>query len=226
MVGMVAIGLIIGFNTRHPGAGVDPEDVVQSATLQGYYLAQLLIGALGVLYVSGEYSTGMVRSTFAAVPRRLPVVWAKLFVFVTISAIAMISMSVVAFLAAQSVIGQSRTNFSLSDPGVLRVVVGTGIYLTLVGVLGTALGWIIRSTPGALVAYVATILVIPVLFSTVLGNWGKDVAKFLPSEAGASFSTTLGHLEGLSPWTGLGVMAAWAVAGVATAIVLLKRRDA
>ncbi|MCW2769986.1 MAG: putative transporter transrane protein [Aeromicrobium sp.] len=226
MVGMVGIALIIGFNTRHLSAGLDPEDSVQSATLQGYYLGQLLIGALGVLFVSGEYSTGMIRSTFAAVPRRLPVLWAKLLVFVTVTAVAMISMSVVAFVAAQSVIGQSRQSFSLSDPGVLRVVIGTGVYLTLIGAIGAALGWIIRSTPGALVAYVATILVIPVLFSTVLGDWGKEVAKFLPSEAGASFSTTLGHLTGLGPWTGLAVMVAWVLAGLAAASILLTRRDA
>ena len=58
-----------------------------SATLQGYYLGQLLIGALGVLFVTGEYSTGMIRSTFAAVPKRLPVLWAKLVVFVAVTAV-------------------------------------------------------------------------------------------------------------------------------------------
>lgn len=226
MVGMVAIALIIGFNTRHIGPGIDPEDIAPSATLQGYYLGQLLIGALGVLFVTGEYSTGMIRSTFAAVPRRLPVLWAKLVVFVTVALIAMTSMSVIAFIASQSVIAHSRHSFSLSDPGVLRVVVGTGIYLTLIGMIGAALGWIIRSTPGALVAYVATILVIPVLFSTVLGSWGKDIAKYLPSEAGASFSTTLGQVIGLSPWTGLLVMGGWVVIGLATAAVLVVRRDA
>lgn len=226
MVAMVAIAAIIGFNTRHLSAGVDPEDVVPSASLQGYYLAQLLIGALGVLFVSGEYSTGMIRSTFAAVPRRLPVLWAKLVVFVAVTAVAMIAMSVIAFVVAQAVIGQSRPSFSLGDPGVMRVVIGTGIYLTLVGVLGAALGWIVRSTPGALVGYVATILVIPVLFSTVLGDWGKNVARFLPSEAGASFSTTLGQVTGLAPWTGLAVMFAWVVLALAAAALLLRRRDA
>ena len=95
-----------------------------SATLQGYYLGQLLIGALGVLFVSGEYSTGMIRSTLAAVPRRLPVLWAKLVVFVSLIAVSMIAVSIVAFLCAQAVIGLSRTGYSLTDPGVLRVVIG------------------------------------------------------------------------------------------------------
>ncbi len=226
MVAMVGIGLIVGANTRTLSPGLDPEDAVQSATLQGYYLAQLLIGALGVLFVSGEYSTGMVRSTFSAVPRRLPVLWAKLLVFAGVVVVAMTSMSIVAFMAAQAVISRSRPAFALSDPGVLRVVVGTGIYLTLAGVIGAALGWITRSTPGALVAYVATFLVVPVLFTTVLGQWGKDVARFLPSQAGASFSTTLGHVNGLGPSEGLALMAAWALVGIAVAAVLLRRRDA
>ena len=223
MLAMVAIALIIGYNTRDLAGIPDPEDRVPSATLQGYYLGQLLIGSLGVLFVTGEYSTGMIRSTFAAVPRRLPVLWAKLVVFVMVT---MTATSLVAFVAAQSVISSSRPAFSLSDPGVLRVVIGTAVYLTLLGVIAAALGWIMRSTPGALVAYVATILVIPVLFSTVLGSWGKDVAKYLPTQAGASFSTTLGQFIGLGPWTGLAVLVAWAVGAFAVAATLLRRRDA
>src|SRR5947209_8690815 len=81
IVGMVVIGLIVAVNTRHLTSHVQPEDLVPSATLQGYYLGQLLVGALGVLFVTGEYSTGMIRSTMSAVPRRLPVLWAKLVVF-------------------------------------------------------------------------------------------------------------------------------------------------
>ena len=208
MVGMVVIGLIVAFNTRHVTPQVQPEDLVPSATLQGYYLGQLLIGALGVLFVTGEYSTGMIRSTMAAVPRRLPVLWAKLLVFLGITAVCMIPISVVAFLSAQGVLSRYRTGFSLGDPGVLRVVLGTGIYLTLVGLIGMALGWIVRSTPGALVAYIASVLVLPAIFGNVLGTWGKHIAEYLPSTAGASFSTTLHEPPSLAPWPGLAVMVA------------------
>jgi ABC-2 type transport system permease protein len=226
LIGMVIIALIVGYNTRRLSPNLQPDDLAPSATLQGYYLGQLLIGALGVLFVSGEYSTGMIRSTLAAVPRRLPVLWAKLIVFISLIAVSMTAISVVAFLCAQAVIGHSRTGFSLSDPGVLRVVIGTGVYLTLVGVLGSALGWIVRSTPGALVAYFATVLVLPVLFGTVLGSWGKHVAQFMPSTAGASFSTSIHESPSLSPWTGLGVLIAWVALAVAIAAVQLRRRDA
>lgn len=226
VVGMVLFGLLIAYNTRHLSAKLQPDDIVASSTLQGYYLGQLLIGALGVLFVSGEFSTGMIRSTFAAVPTRLPVLWAKLIVFTAVIATAMISISVVAFLCAQALLGQYRTGFSLGDPGALRVVLGTGVYLTLVGLLGGAIGWIVRSTPGSLVTYFALILVLPVLFESVLGNWGKHVGEFLPGNAGGSFVRTIRESPSLSPWPGLLVLVLWVVAAIAVAAVTLRSRDA
>jgi ABC-type transport system involved in multi-copper enzyme maturation permease subunit len=226
IVGLLAIGVVVAYNTRHLTPSLQPDDIVASSTLQGYYLAQLLIGALGVLFVTGEYSTGMIRSTLAAVPRRLPVLWAKLIVFATITVVSMVVVSLVAFLAAQAVIASSRAGFSLGDPGVLRVVIGTGVYLTLVGVIGAMIGWIVRSTPGALVAYIAVILVLPVLFGNVLGTWGKNIAEYLPSTAGGSFIRSIHEPRTLSPWTGLLVLVIWAVAATVIAAVELRRRDA
>jgi ABC-type transport system involved in multi-copper enzyme maturation permease subunit len=228
VVGMLVLALVVAYNTRHLTHNLQANDVAPSSTLQGYYLAQLLIGALGVLFVSGEFGTGMIRSTLVAVPRRLPVLWAKLVVFVAITATSMTAVSIVAFVCAQALLSHYRTGFSLSDPGVLRVVIGTGIYLTLVGMIGGALGWIVRSTPGALVAYFAVILVLPVLFGDALGNWGKEVAQFLPSQAGASFSTSIPESPhySLSPWVGLLVLVGWVAVAVAIAAGVLRRRDA
>ena len=227
VVGMLVLALVVAYNTRHLTSNLQANDIAPSSTLQGYYLAQLLIGALGVLFVLGEYGTGMIRSTLVAVPRRLPVLWAKLVVFVTVTAVSMITVSIVAFVCAQALLSHYRTGFSLSDPGVLRVVIGTGIYLTLVGMIGGALGWIVRSTPGALVTYFAVVLVLPVLFGDALGNWGKEVAQFLPSQAGASFSTSIPESSySLSPWVGLLVMAGWVAVALAVAAGVLRRRDA
>lgn len=225
VVGMVVIGLIVAANTRHLNAHLQPEDLLPSATLQGYYLGQLLIGALGVLFVTGEYSTGMIRSTMSAVPRRIPVLWAKLAVFLGVTAGFMIPIAVVAFVSAQGLLSRYRSGYSLGDPGVLRVVLGTGVYLTLVGLIGMALGWIVRSTPGALVAYIAIVLVLPAIFGNVLGNWGKHIAEYMPSSAGASFSTSLQEPPSLAPWPGLGVMVLWTVGLFVVAAISLKRRD-
>lgn len=227
VVGMLVLAVVVAYNTRHLTSNLQANDIAPSATLQGYFLAELLIGALGVLFVSGEYSTGMIRSTLVAVPRRLPVLWAKLVVFVTITAVSMITVSIVAFVSAQALLSHYRTGFSLSDPGVLRVVIGTGVYLTLVGMIGAALGWIVRSTPGALVTYFAIVLVLPVLFGDALGNWGKEVAQFLPGQAGASFSTSIPESSySLSPWVGLLVLVGWVAVALAIAAGVLRRRDA
>ncbi len=225
VAGMVAFGAIIAINTRNP-AGQDPEDLVASGPLQGYYLGQLLIGALGVLVVSGEYSSGMIRATLAAVPTRLPVLIGKAVVFTIVVGISMVAASVVAFLVAQALLSGHRPTASLGDGSTLRVVVGTGVYLTLIGLLGSALAWVARSTPGALIATYAVILVLPILFELVFPSWGDYIAAYLPTGAGQSFSTNLPQPHALSPWTGLALMAAWVTAATVAAGAVLKRSDA
>jgi ABC-2 type transport system permease protein len=225
-VGMVVIALLVGYNTRHLSASLDANDIVASSPMQGYYLGQLLIGALGVLFVTGEYSTGMIRATMTAVPKRVPVLWAKLIVFVAATLSTMLVVCLIAFLAAEGLISHYRPGISLSSPGALRVVLGTAVYLTLIGTIGAAIGWIVRSTPGALVTYLATILVIPVILGEAVGHWGKHVAEILPSEAGASFIQTIAEPPSLAPWTGLAVMVAWVIGFLVVAVICLRRRDA
>jgi len=226
IVAMIAIGSLIGYNTgAHWGGGLDPEDRVASAPLQGLYLAQLLIGVLGVLFVSGEYTTGMIRSTLAAVPTRLPVLGAKAVVYSAVTLVTLVPASFAAFFAAQSFLRHYGHGTALSAPTALRVVIATGVYLTLVGLLGSALGWIVRSTPGGISSLVALLLVVPVLLRVLPGQWVQDAAKYLPSEAGASFYGTLHDATALSPGGGLLVLALWVVAALVLAAVLLRRRD-
>ncbi len=225
VLGMLLAAGLVAYNTRNL-AGIQVEDLAPSATMQGYYLGQLLIGALGVLFVTGEYSTGMIRSTFGAVPTRLPVLAGKLVVFVAVTLVAMVVSCVVGFLGAQAFISQYRAGASLSDPGVLRIVIGTGIYLTLIGMLGAAIGWIIRSTPGAIVTVIGLVLVVPGLFTSLLGQIGRDIGQYLPSNAGGSFIRSIPEPTSLSPWVGLGVLVAWVVGLGAVAAVRVRRSDA
>ena len=226
VVGMLLVGLAIAYNTRQLGGNLDPNDVVPSASLQGYNLAQLLIGSLGVLFVTGEFSTGMISSTFAAVPRRVPVLWAKLLVFFSVTLVTMTVISVITFLASQGLTSHYRAGFSLGDPGALRLTLATGLYLTLVGVIGAMIGWIVRSTPGALVTYFALLLVLPIVFGNFLGAWGKNIAEFLPGSAGAAFATSIPESPHLSAWAGLVVLLAWVAILAGVAAVTLRRRDA
>jgi hypothetical protein len=225
-VGLVGLSLIIGYNTRHLGPGMDPEDYAASSTLQGYHLAELLLGSLGVLFVSGEYATGTIRATLVAVPRRLPVLWAKLLVLAPLVTVTMVASAFVAFLSSQALISHYRTSFHLSEPGVLRAVTCTGLYLGAVTVIGVGLGWIVRSTPGALVTYFGLLLVLPVITGNLLGSWGRTVAKFLPSEAGMSILTSVRLPDLLSPGPSAVVLACWVVGSVALGSLTLARRDA
>jgi len=226
VVGMVLIALLIAYNTRHITPNIQANDLAASSPLQGWYLGMYLIGALGVLFVTGEYGTGMIRSTLTAVPKRLPVLWAKLVVFVVVTAIAMIAASFVAFVAAEAFISDYRRGFSLGDPGVLRLVIGTGVFLTLLGMFGAGLGWIIRNTPGALVTYFALLVALPVVFATFLGSWGKTVAEYFPIYAGGSFVQTFRDPHTLAPWPGLLTVVLWVAGALAIGAVVLQRRDA
>lgn len=225
VVSFIAVGLTIAYNTRN-ATGVAAEDAVPSASLQGYLFAELLIGVLGVLFVSGEYGTGMIRSTLAAVPRRVPVLLAKTGVFAVVILVPMVVTALVTFLGAQAILSGSGHGYSLSDPTALRVTLGTGAYLTLIGLLGGALGWILRSTAGGIAALLGLVLVVPVLFGQLLGSWGKDVGQFLPSSAGESFVSSVHGPNMLAPWVGLGVLVAWVAVALAAAAVQLRRRDA
>ncbi len=226
LVAMIAIGALIGYNTGlHWSGNLDPEDRVASAPLQGLYLAQLLIGVLGVLFVSGEYSTGMIRSTLAAVPRRLPVLGAKTLVYGVICLVTLIPASFAAFFAAQASLRHYGHGTALGAPTALRVIIATGVYLALIGLFGSALGWIVRSTPGGISLFVAILLVLPGILSVLPGQWVKDAVKYLPGEAGASFYSTLQADNSLSSGTGLLVLVIWVLGALAVAGGLLMRRD-
>jgi ABC-2 type transport system permease protein len=225
---LIGIGLIVGYATSTANwAELAGEDTVPSATLQGFLLAQLVIGVLGVLFVTGEYATGMIRSTFAAVPRRLPVFGAKAGLFGAIALVSMTAASFVTFLMANAIfLSPDGHGYSLSDPGVLRVVAGTGVYLGLVALLGVAIGWIVRSTAGAISVLVGLLMVVPVLAGLLPQSISANLVPYLPSNAGEAFASSL-HTPGmLSPWAGLGVFTLWVAVMTAVAAVVVRRRDA
>lgn len=224
---MVLFGAIFGYTTStEDWATVGAADKVGSASLNGYQVAHLVVGVLAALFVTGEYATGMIRSTFAAVPRRPWVIAAKTVVASGVVVTALTAASFGAFFAAQAFLAADGHAASLADPGVLRAVAGTSVYLALIGVLGGALGWILRSTAGAISALVAMVLVLPALVELLPSGIGDAVAKFLPSEAGGAFLSALPADDALGPWTGLGVLVLWAAAALAFATYRVRGRDA
>lgn len=196
----------------------------------GVGVAQLAIGVLGVLMISGEYSTGMIRATFIAVPKRLPVLWAKLGVYGVVTLVASVPATLIAFFSAQSILAGHTLfgrdiSLSITDPGVARVVVGGALYLTLAGLFGLGLGAIIRNTAGGIGAFVAILFVIPPILTLLPSSWNDAVSPYLPSNAGQAIMQFGAPDHTLGPWTGLALFAGYTVATIALAAILLRGRD-
>jgi hypothetical protein len=200
-----------------------------SFSLTGTFLAQLAIGVLGVLVITSEYGSGMIRATFAAVPQRLSVLAAKAAVFAGVTFVVTTAACFVAFILGQSILSSKGVGTSLGAPNVLRTIIGTGLYLAVLGLLSLGLGTIIRKTAGAIAAVVGLILVLPPIVS-LLPSSMNSIQRFLPSNAGQALTSpgSARHtsVPQLAPWAGFGVMCLWAAAIVVIAAVTLVRRDA
>ncbi|WP_329109643.1 ABC transporter permease [Micromonospora sp. NBC_01699] len=227
---VVALGLLftgvvsgsIGGESMDLGPGGTSDPV--GSSLGGVQLGQLIVGVLGVLFVASEYSTGMIRATLAAVPRRLPVLWGKSIVFGGVTLVAMLVAVLAAFFGGQEILGAQGV--SVLDSGVFRAVIGGAVYLTGVGLLGVALGALLRGTAAAIGALFGAMLVVPGLFPLLPSSWNDAVGPYLPSHAGESFMAVTPGAGMLGPWAGLAVFAGYVVAALAAAAIMLKRRDA
>ncbi len=195
-------------------------------SLRGFEAAQLAIGVLGVLVVSGEYSTGMIRASLSAVPRRLPVLWAKAAVFAAVTLAITAVTAFIAFFGGQAILASHSVQTTLSAPGVTRTVLGTALYLTAVGLLSVGIGALIRNTAGGIAAVFGLLLVLPGLVDVLPASWSANIGPYLPAAAGKAVATLHADPGTLAPWTGFGVMGCYVAAALIGAAVVLKRRDA
>jgi ABC-2 type transport system permease protein len=232
---LAAVALIVGFGalysvlrvTRPPSnpaalAAFDPAAV----SLTGVQLAQLAVGVLGVLVVAGEYATGTIRTSLAAVPRRLPLLWGKAIVFALTILALCVPATLAAFLVGQSILARERLDIALSDPGVARAVLGSALYLTAVGLLGLALGALLRSTAAA-VATLFGLLFGPQLLTGLLpAAWSDVVYPYLPAPAGVAVTSVRPDPAALAPWTGFGLFCLYVAVVLALGAWRLRSRDA
>ena len=225
VLAMIALGGVIGYVTGTNWDTLAVEDSAPSGGLQGVILAQLLIAVLGVLLVTSEYGTGMVRSTMVAAPRRIPVVAAKALVYGAIATFTMVPASFAGYGAAQVVLSSYGHATSITSPGVLRVIVLTGVYLALVGLLGSAIGWLTRSTAGGITTVLGLLLVAPGISALLPGSLGTTLGKYLPGSAGDAFITSVAPPDSLGRWAGFAVLCCWVGAGLALAASKVRRRD-
>ena len=185
---LAVLGGVIGFFLNRDWDRMRPArqaafDAV-GTSLGGARFTEFAIGVLGVLFVTGEYGTGMIRSTLTAVPKRLPVLWAKLIVVGSVSLMLTEIASFAGYFIGQATL--ATHSVALSSDGALRAVIGTGLYLTVVALIGVELGFIIRSTAGGIAALVAILLVLPGVVSILPQSWQDTISPYLPSNAGAA----------------------------------------
>ncbi len=229
-VSMVGLGMLLSWSFANrisdgrsqAGAGL------VTVPVRGGIIAQLVIGVLGVLIVSGEYSSGTIRASLAAVPRRLPMLWAKAAVFGTTVLATMTTASFVAFFAGEEIMHRSpaHVSASLSTPGALRVVIGIGLYLTLVALFAVAVATIVRATAAAIAVVAGVLLVLPTLVSLLPPDLlGTDIARYLPSNAGAALLQAGPQTDMLTPWTGFVLFGLYVAFTMLLAARLLQRRD-
>lgn len=209
----------MGLPTR---AGFDPTRV----SLTAAFFCQLVLGVLGVLVVSAEYGTGTIRATIAANPRRARVLAAKVAVFGLLALVVGEAVTFVSFYVGQAMVSPPVPHATLSTPGTLRAVVGTGLYLCVVGLLGLGLATLLRHTAGAVSAFVGVLLVLPIIVSALPSSVQHDVGRFLPLQMGRALMDPHPGPYLFAPWTGLVVLVGYTLAVLAVAAVLLVRRDA
>ena len=227
VVVMIGLGAMFAAITASQATGFEPGATAISTSLTGTFFAQLAVGVLGVLLITGEYSTGMIRSSLTVVPSRLPMLWGKLAVFAGTVFLTMLAASFTSFFVGQALLSGQHLDASRSDPGALRAVFGAALYLTVAGLTATAIGALLRNTAAAITTFVAVFFVIPPLTNLLPTSLTDHFVQYLPSNAGAvMLDGTFGVANPLTPWTGFTVMCGYAVILVGFAAWRLRRVDA
>jgi ABC-2 type transport system permease protein len=208
---------------RSATIGGDPVNFILGT---GLGLGQLAICVLGVLAITSEYGSGTIRASLLAMPRRIPMLIAKGVVFGALVFVVGEAVSFGSFFIGAAIV-HSHFPVSLSQPGVTRAVIGSGLYLTVLGLFALAIGALIRHTAGAVTTVIGLVLVIFNLTGLLPGSWGAHINAYMPTIAGLLITQdkqAAGQL--LSPWQGFGVFCAWTALLLIAGAYLLKRRDA
>jgi ABC-2 type transport system permease protein len=212
-----------GNHANHVRLLTDPTAVIFGA---GLGLGQLAIAVLGVIVISSEYSTGAIRASLLAVPRRIPMLLAKMAVFALLDLVVS-AITVFAVFFISTAILRSHVSITLSEPGVARACIGGILYLTVLGLFALAVGGLIRHTAGAIATVIGLILVVPPLIALIPGTIANHIHGYLPTVAGQLVAQSSQQpADVLSPWQGFGVFCLWTAVLLAACGWLLTHRDA
>jgi ABC-2 type transport system permease protein len=224
-MGVVFVLASDGFGGGAGGPGASEaanQTAVLPATL-GIMLGQLVISVLGVLVISGEYGTGQIRSSLTAVPKRLPVLWAKALVFGVTSFVVGLVAVFAAYAVTWPMLDARGVTSDITDPSLWGSLVGGAGYLALIGLLAYFLGAVPRHTAGGIAAALGLLLVVPTVLSFIQAEWVTVIGQWLPGVVGQSLFF---GSEIFEPWQAVLVMLGWIAVVAIPAAILLKRRDA
>jgi ABC-type transport system involved in multi-copper enzyme maturation permease subunit len=228
MIGIGALFSAVTASQYHTFSAADKAAFNPVTTsLQGTVFAVVAFGVLGVLMISGEYTTGMIRSSLTAVPRRLPVLWGKLAVFAgTIFSISLAA-SFISFFLGQALLSGHHLGVSITAPGTLRSVIGAALYVTVAGLIGVTLGTLFRNTAAGIATFAGVFFVIPPLAGLLPSSVSNHLTPYLPSNVGGALWGGAADVHNaLAPWTGFAFLCGYAVVLIAAAAWRLRRSDA
>ena len=237
LLGAVALTAALGTaaDSASGYAALGPAQDTTKISLTGVDLGQAVVAVLAVLTVGGEYSTGMIRTTLAAVPRRSTLLAAKAAVLVAATLPAATAGVLCSLLAGRLILprngftpGHGYPALSLTDGSTLRAIAGSVIYLALIALLSLGVATAVRDSATAIGIVLGLLYLFPII-AQVVGdpNWQRRLHEIAPMTAGLYIQATINvHSLPLTPWQGLGVLAAWAAAALLAGGVLLRVRDA
>ncbi|HTT89681.1 MAG TPA: ABC transporter permease [Acidimicrobiales bacterium] len=197
-----------------------------AASLSGLLIGQLTIAVLGVLVITGEYTTGMIRTSLAAVPRRGRFLFAKAGVFAAVAVVVGEVVSWLSFFVGQLMISGHMPTAHLSQVNVVRAVLGGGLFLAVIGLMGVAIGTLLRHTAGAITTVIGILFVLPGVLQTLPLSWRNPVEEYWPTQAGARVVSVMREPHTLTAWWGFGELALFVAVLFGLAYLVLQRRDA
>jgi ABC-type transport system involved in multi-copper enzyme maturation permease subunit len=203
-------------------------DPTQTSLAGLFFLGQLVMVVLGALVLTAEYSTGMIRTSLTAMPRRSVVYAAKALVFAAVALVVTLVASFVTFFLGQALLASTHHNATLSGTDVLRAVIGSAVYVTLCGLFAFAVGAILRHTAGAITAVIGVLFVLPIIAHALPNSWYHGVERWLPSSAGDAISTTVGAPNHylFAGWGEMIVLVAYVAILLVVGASLFRTRDA
>jgi ABC-2 type transport system permease protein len=220
------ISALAGRNYSRGGPSAHPLWDPTSISGAGLSVAQLAIGVLGIMVITSEYSTRAIAANLTAVPRRGRYLAAKACVIVVVTFVASAVTAFAAFFIGQALISGHAPTANVGQPHVLRALIGCGLYGALIGLLGLALGTILRSAAGAIAVLVALIFVLPAIAAALPPNVEHPVEQYWPTQAGGQVTAVIRGAHTLSAWAGFGIMALFVAMVLVAAYLTLNRRDA